>query len=324
MLARLLVRILQTTTTCDDDVRIGTQQGWGSTQSGRTIIFATVDTIQHDSDDTITMPSLTTAYTLHEQYAPHGTYAQQGGSISSIEDLGSTEGVATPTTAPTLFTPNNIHLPDIDILLQITTPNTGRRITRPPGSSADRSPFNRGQYPAAIPVKLYYESRQYTRRSGVGTIANWRLRISEGYDGAFKEWNIVLEPGLYVFVDLGSPLCIIGTNAGSTCLFTFPMATNRAWSHQRIPTPVTCLSALTLGDLHVQQSRGPRVGGFLHPYCYGVPGEFDTCESSRHAVYMPTSVFEEDGIIVASSWAAATYRGRAASWFGVKGGAVIM
>jgi hypothetical protein len=97
------------------------------------------------------------------------------------------------------------------------------------------------------------------------------------------------------------------------------MATNRAWTQQRLPTPVTYLSALTPGYLHVQQSRGPRIGGFLHPYCYNVPGEFDKCKSSRHVVYMPTSVFEEDDVIVSSSWAAAAYRGRAASWFGIKG-----
>jgi hypothetical protein len=39
---------------------------------------------------------------------------------------------------------------------------------------------------------------------------------------------------------------------------------------------------------------------------------------------MPTSVFAQDGVVICRSWAAATYKGRAASYFSMKGGAVVL
>jgi hypothetical protein len=39
---------------------------------------------------------------------------------------------------------------------------------------------------------------------------------------------------------------------------------------------------------------------------------------------MPTSVFAQDGVVICRSWAAATYKGRAASYFSTKGGAVVL
>jgi hypothetical protein len=74
----------------------------------------------------------------------------------------------------------------------------------------------------------------------------------------------------------------------------------------------------------VNHSHGPRVGGYLHSHYYGVPGDIDTCKQSRRDLYMPTSVFSQDGVVVCHSWAAAMYKGRAASYFSTKGGAAVL
>ena len=66
--------------------------------------------------------------------------------------------------------------------------------------------------------------------------------------------------------------------------------------------------------LHVTLNRGPRLGGFLHPTCYGVPGLHSQGNMRSHQpYYVPTSIFEGDGLIVTQSYAAAYFRGRSAS-----------
>jgi hypothetical protein len=101
------------------------------------------------------------------------------------------------------------------------------------------------------------------------------------------------------------------------------MATNHAW-HVQGHSPISLITVMDPCWLHVTQSCAPCVGGYLHPHCYGVPGDIDTCRQSRRGLYMPTSVFAQDGVVICRSWAAATYKGRAASYFSTKGGAVVL
>jgi hypothetical protein len=187
----------------------------------------------------------------------------------------------------------------------------------------DRVAFRRQHYPTIIPIKIYYTSRSYVKRGRGPGVTRWRLTISEAYHGAFDDWQIGLTPGDYEFEDCGSPLLIIGEQRGTYALFVFPLATNYAWILQR-HSHVDTTTSLTPCWLHVSQSRGPRIGGYLHPHCYGVPGDIDTCKQSRRALYMPTSVFAQDGVVICRSWAAAMYKGRAASYFSTKGGAVVL
>jgi hypothetical protein len=55
-----------------------------------------------------------------------------------------------------------------------------------------------------------------------------------------------------------------------------------------------------------------------------VPGLQNTQEASRQEVYLPTTVFDGDGIISATSWVAAFYRGQYTSQFSPKGGMIPM
>jgi hypothetical protein len=84
--------------------------------------------------------------------------------------------------------------------------------------------------------------------------------------------------------------------------------------HQDIVCPLQLLNHLCPCYLPCFVSRGPRIGGFLHPACYGIPSANNTTKGSRQAVYVPTPVFEGDGLILTSSYAAAYYRGRSASY----------
>jgi hypothetical protein len=101
--------------------------------------------------------------------------------------------------------------------------------------------------------------------------------------------------------------------------FTFPAALSQEWTRQGIyapgsSRPLQLLDRLSPAFLPCFVSRGPRVGGFLHPTCYGVPGTNDTTKASRQPVYVPTTVLADDGLVLTESYAAAYYRGRTASY----------
>jgi hypothetical protein len=102
------------------------------------------------------------------------------------------------------------------------------------------------------------------------------------------------------------------------------VAQSHAWSQQGIFTngiirPLQLIDHLQPCYLPCFVSRSPRIGGFLHPSCYAVPGTNNTTKASRQAYYVPTTVFEGDGLIITLSHAAAYYRGRAASHLGQGG-----
>jgi hypothetical protein len=134
------------------------------------------------------------------------------------------------------------------------------------------------------------------------------------------QWQIALPPGEYIFEDYGNALTIIAQREHhNAILLSFPVGLSRAWldqgiSQNNLPRPLTLLDHLTPCYLPCFVSRGPRVSGFLHPACYGIPGANDTTKGSCQAVYVPTTVFEGDGLLVTSSYAAAYYQGRAASY----------
>jgi hypothetical protein len=203
----------------------------------------------------------------------------------------------------------------------ITVPQTGRRLTRAPLNPADRAAFTRAHFPARIPIRVYYICRQFRRRKRVlGGIICWRLRVEEAYPGAFEEHGISISPGLYIFKDLGNPLCFAGTRiGGESILFTFPILHSPIWTTQRISDPSSPNAILTPCYLPLAISRPPRVGGFLHPHFYGVPGHLDTCKQSHQAYYLVMHTFEGGGTVICRSWASAYYQGRAASHFSRSG-----
>jgi hypothetical protein len=129
-----------------------------------------------------------------------------------------------------------------------------------------------------------------------------------------------LTPGDYLFEDFGNAFTIIAQRSGeAVILLSFPIATSMVWVHQGVfsngvSRPLQLIDHLEQCYLPCFVSRGPRVGGFLHPSCYGIPGANDTTKASRQAFYVPTTVFDGDGLIITSSYAAAYYRGRAASF----------
>jgi hypothetical protein len=138
--------------------------------------------------------------------------------------------------------------------------------------------------------------------------------------GAFGQWQIALTPGDYLFEDFGNTFTIIAQRSGEAAiLLSFPIATSMAWVHQGVfsngvSRPLQLLDHLEQCYLPCFVSRGPQAGGFLHPSCYGIPGDNDTTKASRQAFYVPTTVFDGDGLIITLSYAAAYYRGRAASF----------
>jgi hypothetical protein len=207
----------------------------------------------------------------------------------------------------------------------ITTPLSTRKITRAPLHSSDQGLFTRHFFPTPIPIRVYFLSRQFRRRKGiVGAILRWRIRIEESYHGAFAEFGITLGPGHYVFEDMGNPLCFVGQQgSGEGVFFTFPLRHSPAWISQNVADGGDATQSLLPCYLPLTISRPPRIGGFLHPHCYGVPGHLDTCKRSQKAYYLVLHTFEGDSTIVCQSYAAALYRGRAASHFS-RGGQITM
>jgi hypothetical protein len=158
----------------------------------------------------------------------------------------------------------------------------------------------------------------------MGAITTWRLRIEEAYLGAFAEFDISIPPGYYVFEDLGNPLCFVGRGTnGNGILFTFPLRHSPAWRANNIKDGGDASQALFPCYLPLAISRPPRVGGFLHPHYYGVPGHIDSCQRSNQPFYLVLHTFEGDGVVLCQSWAPALYRGHAASHFS-RGGQITM
>jgi hypothetical protein len=136
----------------------------------------------------------------------------------------------------------------------------------------------------------------------MAVVTRWRLRIEQAYTGAFSDFGISIEPGHYTFVDLGNPLCVIGqTPSGDRILFTFPLRHSPVWATHNIRDVSDANSMLTPYYLPLTLSRPPRVGGFLHPHLYGVPGHFDTCKRSHQALYLILHTFEGDGTVLCRS-----------------------
>jgi hypothetical protein len=151
----------------------------------------------------------------------------------------------------------------------------------------------------------------------MGAVMRWRLRIEEAYLGAFSEYGISLTPGLYVFEDMGNPLCLVGQYPnGDGIFFTFPLRHSPAWASQQVPDASNATHSLTPCYLPLTISCPPHVGGFLHPHCYGgVPVHIDKCKRSHKAHYIVLHTFKGDGVMVCQLYAAALYRGQAASHF---------
>jgi hypothetical protein len=209
------------------------------------------------------------------------------------------------------------------ITSHVTTPDAGEHIHQAPHRLIDRIQFTRAYLPARnLPVRVSFLRRyRHARRPGArGQVTRWLLRLNETFPGTFAQWQIALQPGEYIFEDFGNSLTIMAQkNGDEPILLSFPVATSPAWSAQGIvhngkPRALTILDHLQPCTLPCVVSRGPRVGGFLHPACYGVPGDNDTTKASRQAVYVPTTVFDGDGLIITSSYSAAYYRGRSASY----------
>ena len=89
--------------------------------------------------------------------------------------------------------------------------------------------------------------------------------------------------------------------SSSLVLCAFQVLHSPLWATQCGKLPPSILDVLKPMDLELDIQRGPLIGGFLHPYCYGVPGKVDTCRALRQQFYVPTSVFAEDGLITLSA-----------------------
>jgi hypothetical protein len=69
----------------------------------------------------------------------------------------------------------------------------------------------------------------------MGGINCWRLCIEEAYPGPFLEYGISIAPGLYIFEDLGSPLCFVGQRSDRDgIMFTFPVRHSPIWAEQNV------------------------------------------------------------------------------------------
>jgi hypothetical protein len=98
------------------------------------------------------------------------------------------------------------------------------------------------------------------------------------------------------------------------------MAHSQAWIaqgvyyHNDTSRHLQLLHHLGLCQLPCFFSRGPRVRGFLHPVCYGITGDGDKdcTKGSRQAFYVPTTVFDGDGLVITASHLAVYYHGQAA------------
>jgi hypothetical protein len=281
----------------------------------------TISPLEHPSasaSESTSMPSLTTPIP-----SPQSSSTYIPTSADEIEALTLSAG---PDPPPISFASNPVPSETSSFGPRSgSAPPTAPGITHVPASPLDRVAYTRHHFPARVPIRVYFLSHQFSRRQGLrGVITRWRLPIEEAYSGAFPEFGISIMPGHYVFEDLGNPLCLIGrTSTSEGILFTFPLRHSPVWGEQNIPDVGSPLSIPRPCYLPLTLSRPPRVGGFLHPHCYGVPGHLDTCKWSLQPFYRVLHTFEGDGTLICSSWAAAHYRGRSASHFS-RGGQITM
>ena len=203
-----------------------------------------------------------------------------------------------------------------DVMSNLSTPPPTTLYRLIEGKRSDRTAYTR--LPEPIPAKVRMLRRYYYKHKGQETspyVWHWVIQIKEAYPKAFRDWNIVIPPGKYVFEDHGCPLTIIGQRPHQDpVLFTFPLAYNQVWHLQSERFPPSSVE-LSPDNLEVEVQRGPVVAGFLHPHCYGVPGIIDTKKSSRQNFYVPIYVCDSEGPIITTSHAAAYYRGILAGHF---------
>jgi hypothetical protein len=200
----------------------------------------------------------------------------------------------------------------------LTIPDSGRQIHITPTQSKDRYTFDPGLHTKQFPVKVYFLKRYVHHRSPGrnGNVFRWHLRIEEGFPRAFTQWQISIAHGEYIFEDFGNSFVILGQKVGSEpVLFTFPISLSDAWASQGIHNngrqcPLQYSDVLRPCYLSCMVTRGPRVGGFLHPACYSVPGSHTSSDKKSHQnYYVPTAVFQDDGLIITQAYATAFFPG---------------
>jgi hypothetical protein len=214
----------------------------------------------------------------------------------------------------------------------LTNPEVSNHIHVTHNGPQDCFPFSPGLLAHQFPIKVFFLKRFVSRRApGLhGTVFRWHIRLEENFPRAFAQWQIALPPGEYYFEDFGNSLFIVAQKSGSEpILFTFPISSSEAWPRQGIlqngrARPLTYSDSLHPCYLPCLASRGPRIGSFLHPSCYGVSGEHDGINKKSHqAYYVPTSVFNHDGLIITQAYAQAFARGRNTA-SGTSGGGIGM
>jgi hypothetical protein len=144
-----------------------------------------------------------------------------------------------------------------------------------------RHTFDPGLQTSQFPIKLYFLKRFVHRHAPGwhGHIFRWHMHTEEAFPRAFAQWQISIQPGEYIFEDFGNSFVILGQKIGSEpILFTFPIATSNDLALQRIHQnghfrPLKYSDLLHPCYLSCMLSRGPQIGGFFHPTCYGVPGD---------------------------------------------------
>jgi hypothetical protein len=203
------------------------------------------------------------------------------------------------------------------------TPKAGHHLHVAEHAAIDQVPYSRAHLPSHLLVHvIFLRPYQPACVQGFrGQVTRWLLRLAETSLGTFAQWQIALALGDYIFEDFGNALTIVAQKPGTKAiLLSFPVTTSQAWGLQgiyrnNVPWTLELLDHLESCILPCFVSRGPRVGGFLHPACYGIPGDNDNTKGSCQAFYVPTTIFEGNGLVITTSHSAAYYRGRAASYF---------
>ena len=183
--------------------------------------------------------------------------------------------------------------------------------------ASDRKQFNSSVWPE-IPMKIKVLSRRmHTRKKSLstrGTTIRWTLRMEESKPGSFDRWQIMFVPGgEYIFESFHNNLVILGQcGLSPVYCFSFDLDQATAWAQQGLNMPLSRTACVSPAYITPYLYRGPRVGGFLHPIFYGVPGNHSqgNCASSGRVIYVPGNVFDDDGGIMINSYAGAYFCGR--------------
>jgi hypothetical protein len=130
--------------------------------------------------------------------------------------------------------------------------------------------------------------------------------VDESFPGAFDQWQIALPPAEHLFEDFNDQFVILGQKPGcDPLLFCCPISDSALWGSQGHfgtsgrARPLLHSDLLSPGHLPCHVSRGPRLGGFLHPFFYGVAGNhFQGDMKSHQPHHVPTSIFSGDDMIV--------------------------